>query len=95
MQRLIYYKEPIFKENRITIENIINLKKIKYKKRKKGNKIKNNVVFKERIENLGIKYDDLLQFESHFESGNLQIAFITESLNEIKPINNNNMNKNI
>ena len=95
MQRLIYYKEPIFKENRITIENIINLRQIKHKKRKKGNKIENNVVFKERIENLGIKYDDLLQFESHFESGNLQIAFITESLNEIKPINNNNMNKNI
>jgi hypothetical protein len=35
LQRLIYYKEPIFKENRITIENIINLRQIKHKKRKK------------------------------------------------------------
>ena len=89
LQRLIYYKEPIFKENRITIENIINLRQIKHKKRKKRNKVENNVVFKERIESLGIKYDDLLQFESHFESGNLQIALITSSLNESKSVNNN------
>ena len=93
LQRLIYYKEPIFKENRITIENIINLRQIKHKKRKKNNKIENNVIFKERIDNLGIKYDDLLQFESHFESGNLQIAFITESLEESKTINSNNMTR--
>ena len=101
LQRLIYYKEPIFKENRVTIENIVNLRQIKHKKRKKENKIDNNVIFKERIEKIGINYDNLLQFESHFESGNLQLAYITESLDEIKNenknnnINNNNMNNNL
>ena len=55
----------------------------------------NNIVFKERVEKLGIKYDNLLQFESHFESGNLQLAYITESLDEIKNMNNHiNTNKN-
>jgi hypothetical protein len=95
LQRLIYYKEPIFKENRVTIENIVNLRQMKYKKRKKEKKIDNNTVFKERVEKLGINYDNLLQFESHFESGNLQLAYITESIDEIKNFNNNiNKNKN-
>ena len=34
LQRLIFYKEPIFKENRVTIENIVNLRQIKRKKKK-------------------------------------------------------------
>ena len=42
---------------------------------------------------MGINYDNLLEFESHFESGNLQMAFINESLEEIKNYNNN-INKN-
>ena len=94
MQRLIYYKEAIFKENRVTIENIVNLRQIKHKKRKKGAKIENETIFKERINKLGINYDNLLQFESHFESGNLQLAFVTESLDEIKNIQSSNNYKN-
>ena len=94
LQRLIYYKEAIFKENRVTIENIVNLRQIRHKKRKKGVKIENETIFKERINKLGINYDNLLQFESHFESGNLQLAFVTESLDEIKNIQSSNNYKN-
>ena len=46
LQRIIYYKEPILNENRVTIENIVNLRRIKSKKRKKEKKIKNNIIYK-------------------------------------------------
>ena len=39
LQRLIYYKEPIDKDIRVTIENIVNLRQIKRKKRKKKMKL--------------------------------------------------------
>ena len=39
LQRLIYYKEPIDKDIRVTIENIVNLRQIKRKKRKKNNEM--------------------------------------------------------
>ena len=94
LQRLIYYKEPIDKDIRVTIENIVNLRQIKRKKRKKNNEIDNNAFFKERVEKLGIIYSNLLIFESHFESGNLQLAYITQTLEEQKNlININDMNK--
>ena len=94
LQRLIYYKEPIDKDIRVTIENIVNLRQIKRKKRKKNNEIDNNAFFKERVEKLGIIYNNLLIFESHFESGNLQLAYITQTLEEQKNlININDMNK--
>ena len=95
LQRLIFYKEPIFKENRVTIENIVNLRQIKRKKKKTVNKIENKIIFRERIEKIGLNFDNLLEFESHFESGNLQLAYISESLDEINDIDNNkNMNTN-
>ena len=50
------------KENRVTVENIVNLRQIKHKKKKKGNKLDNNTIFKERLEKIGIIYDNLLQF---------------------------------
>ena len=94
LQRLIYYKEPIDKDIRVTVENIVNLRQIKRKKRKKNNGIDNNTIFKERIEKLGITYNNLLTFESHFESGNLQLAYITETLEEQKNIiNSSDINK--
>ena len=94
LQRLIYYKEPIDKDVRVTVENIVNLRQIKRKKRKKNNIIDNNTIFKERVEKIGIEYDNLLIFESHFESGNLQLAYITETLGEQKNnINSSDLNK--
>ena len=94
LQRLIYYKEPIDKDIRVTVENIVNLRQIKRKKRKKNSSTVNNTIFKERIEKLGITYDNLLTFESHFESGNLQLAYISETLEEQKnAINSSDLNK--
>ena len=96
IQRLVYYKEPINKDNKVTVENIVNLRQMRHKKRKKNNKIDNNVLFKERIEKMGIIYDNLLKFESHFESGNLQLVYITEALYDKNSLNDNdNENKNI
>jgi len=91
LQRLVYFKESIEKNNnRVTIENIINLRNIN-KNRKKKKKIfsENNKVFKERLEKYGINYDSLPIFESHFESGNLQLAYLMHNLEEKDNINNN------
>ncbi len=95
LQRLVYYKESIEKNNnRVTVENIINLRNInKNKKKKKKIYAENNVIFKERFEKYGINYDNLPIFESHFESGNLQLAYIIQNLEE-KDNNNNNSTTN-
>ena len=84
LQRLVYYKESFEKNNnRVTVENIINLRNInKNKKKKKKIYAENNVIFKERFEKYGINYDNLPIFESHFESGNLQLAYLIQNLEE-------------
>ncbi len=42
LQRIVYYKENMEKDNnRVTVENIINLRNIKKKKKKKKNFIMN------------------------------------------------------
>ena len=91
LQRLVYYKESIEKDNnRVTVENIINLRIInKNKKKKKKIYTENKIILKERFEKYGINYDTLPIFESHFESGNLQLAFLMQNLEE-KDNNNNN-----
>ena len=96
LQRLVYYKESIEKNNnRVTVENIINLRNInKNKKKKKKIYAENNVIFKERFEKYGINYDTLPIFESHFESGNLQLAYIIQNLEEKDNNNNNNSTTN-
>ncbi len=92
VQRLLYYKEPIVNESRITFDNIVNLRKIRPKKNMINSKVENKKIFRERIEKLGLNIDDLVEFESHFESGNLQLAFIGEPLDLIK--NNDTDKKN-
>ena len=96
LQRLVYYKESFEKNNnRVTVENIINLRNInKNKKKKKKIYAENNVIFKERFEKYGINYDTLPIFESHFESGNLQLAYIIQNLEEKDNNNNNNSTTN-
>ena len=95
LQRLVYFKEPIEKDNnRVTVENIINLRIINKNKKKKKKIFKeNNIIFKEKFEKFGINYDNLPIFESHFESGNLQLAFIIQNL-EDKDNNKDNLNNN-
>ena len=93
LQKIIYYKEPIEKDNnRVTVENIINLRKLnKIKKKKKKVYSENKNIFKERFEKIGINYDYLPLFESHFESGNLQLVYYTQNIDDK---NNNNVNVN-
>ena len=95
LQKLIYYKEPIEKDNnKVTVENIINLRIInKNKKKKKKTYSDNNLIFKERFDKYGINYDNFPTFESHFESGNLQLAYAILNLDE-KDKNSINLNIN-
>ena len=95
LQKLVYYKEPIEKDNnRVTVENIINLRIInKNKKKKKKTYSDNNLIFKERFDKYGINYDNFPTFESHFESGNLQLAYAILNLDE-KDKNSINLNIN-
>ena len=95
LQKLIYYKEPIEKDkNRVTVENIINLRIInKNKKKKKKTYSDNNIIFKERFDKYGINYDNFPIFESHFESGNLQLAYAILNFGE-KDKNSINLNIN-
>ena len=95
LQKLVYYKEPIEKDNnRVTVENIINLRIInKNKKKKKKTYSDNNLIFKERFDKYKINYDNFPTFESHFESGNLQLAYAILNLDE-KDKNSINLNIN-
>ena len=98
LQRIVYYKENMEKDNnRVTVENIINLRNIKNKKKKKKN-FMNKDIISARFEKIGIKYDNLPVFESHFESGNLQLVYanqIIDENNKIIDLNNINNNGNI
>jgi len=95
LQKLVYYKEPIEKDNnRVTVENIINLRNMnKNKKKKKKTYSDNNLIFKERFDKYKINYDNFPTFESHFESGNLQLAYAILNLDE-KDKNSINLNIN-
>ena len=46
VQRLLYYKEPIVNESRITFDNIVNLRKIRPKKNMINSKLENKKIFK-------------------------------------------------
>ena len=50
------------------------------------------MLFNERFEKMGINYDTLPIFESHFESGNLQLAYIIKDLEDKENKENNNNN---
>ena len=95
-QRIIYYKESIKKNsNRVTVENIINLRNFKKNKKKKNDLYScNKTVFIERFEKIGINYDNLPIFESHFESGNLQLVYYTKNIEDNNTNINNNSNTN-
>ena len=91
MQRLIYCKKPPDKEGHVTIENIVNLNEInlsdKKKKKIRLNQDKNDTksnITTEKLNNLGLSSSDIINFESNFECGNLQLAYLISSSKEIK-----------
>ena len=79
LKKLVYYKENYIKEEKVTIENFINIKE--YEKEKKKNK-KRNKTQEKKVENIiienGFDINETIIFESKFESGNLQLAYLTE-----------------
>ena len=83
INRLIYTKKPPDRDGRVTIENIVNLNYINSLKEKKKNKLKNSI---ENNKN-DISSEENLIFESNFESGNLQLAYLIDPSNEISEEN--------
>ena len=87
-QKLVYTKEHPDNNGRLTIENIVNLREYEkiQKKSKKKRKSVNDIIDEyspqKLIEKNGFDKDDTLIFESRFESGNLQLAFLTELYND-------------
>ena len=104
-QRLIYCKKPP-DNGFVTIDNIINLNEIENKKNERNKKLikeeKNEIKLNisDNINNLGISSEDIINFESNFECGNLQLTYLincSKEKNEEK-INNifsGNINKEI
>ena len=84
LQRLIYCKKPPDKDGLVTIDNIINLNSInneKKKKKYKDNKNETKLNTSENINNIGIPPKDIINFESNFECGNLQLVYLDEMNN--------------
>ena len=77
IKKLVYLKENFTNEGKVTIENFVNL--IEYEREKKKNKYKNKEIqTKDLIKNNGFELEETLIFESKFESGNLQLVYLTE-----------------
>ena len=93
LQRLVFSKEKLDSDGKVSVENIVNLREYEQKqkkKKKKRNKCKDNKDsqmnyehdFRENLMKLNIAPENILSFESRFESGNLQLAYLTDSLAE-------------
>ena len=77
IKKLVYLKENFTNEGKVTIENFVNI--IEYEKEKKKGKNKNKEIKTEDlIKNNGFNLEETLIFESKFESGNLQLVYLTE-----------------
>ena len=83
LKNLVYYKENYIKEEKVTIENFINIKELEKEKRKnkKKNKIQEKTTENLIIEN-GFDINETIIFESRFESGNLQLAYLIQKSND-------------
>ena len=97
ISKLIYARNPKDKEGFYTIDNIINLDQINETSGKRS--IINNTNLFNVIENLnkfGLSLDNIINFESNFESGNLQLAYLINSQEEeLNSIENNNNSREI
>ena len=79
LKKLVYYKENFNNEGKVTIENIVNLRELEKKRNKKK---KNEINIENLIRNNGFNIEETLIFESKFESGNLQLAYFTQKMND-------------
>ena len=86
IKHLIYTKNPIKDNDRVSLDNIINLNKIKIKniqEKKNTYDIKDN-----NLSNIDNSKNNLVSFESNFESGNLQLAYYMNPLRDYTEENN-------
>ena len=91
--KLIYAKNPKDKDGNFTIDNIIDLSQINGSKTKRSI----NVKFFDKEENLnklGISPENIINFESNFECGNLQFVYLINP-QEDELINEENKKNNI
>ena len=94
ISKLIYAKNPKDKDGNFTIDNIIDLSMISGSKTKRNI---NNVKFfniEDNLNKLGISPEDIINFESNFECGNLQLVYLINHQEE-ELINEENKNSNI
>ena len=97
ISKLIYARNPKDKEGFYTIDNIINLDQINETSGKRSS-INNTNLFNviENLNKFGLSLDNIINFESNFESGNLQLAYLInsqeEELNSIFLQNDTNTN---
>ena len=90
ISRLIYAKYPKNKDENYTIDNIINCSN-NYRNINKRNIFNSN----ENLNKLGLSPEDIINFESNFESGNLKFVYLINPEEEeselirIENINNN------
>ena len=91
ISRLIYAKYPKVKDENYTIDNIINCSN-NYRNINKRNIFNSN----ENLNKLGLSPEDIINFESNFESGNLKFVYLINPEEEeeselirIENINNN------
>ena len=93
ISRLIYAKYPINKDENYTIDNIINCSN-NYRNINKRNIFNSN----ENLNKLGLSTEDIINFESNFESGNLKFVYLInpeeEGESEFIRVENNNYNNN-
>ena len=95
--KLIYARNPKDKEGFYTIDNIINLDQINETSGKRSS-INNTNIFNviENLNKFGLSLDNIINFESNFESGNLQLAYLINSQEEeLNSIENNNKSREI
>ena len=97
ISKLIYARNPKDKEGFYTIDNIINLDQINETSGKRSS-INNTNLFNviENLNKFGLSLDNIINFESNFESGNLQLAYLINSHEEeLNSIENNNKSREI
>ena len=91
IEKLIYYRYPPDKNGLFTTDQMINLNEneINIKNTKKNKKNIDidmrkdcNELININIKNLGLLSEDTINFESHFECGNLQLVYLTEYIPE-------------
>ena len=78
ISKLIYAKKPKDKEGNYTIDNIIDLSQINNSNTKTNRNNNNSYLFNkdDNLNKSGISPEDIINFESNFECGNLQFAYL-------------------